>query len=176
MIRSVLIVGVLLVLGVGIRLYHQRVMPLSIDHPAPVVAAVASANYQFMVQVSGAVWQPGVYAVDPSTRLVDVVKLAGGVLPEGDVSGLNFANRMTDGQHVVIPYRQSGSRSGVALVSINMASAVELETIPGIGPAMAQRIVSDRVRHGAYPNINSLTRVPGIGEKTVDRIRSRIQL
>jgi len=176
MMRAMLTVGVLLAVGIGVRLYHQRVMPLSIDHPAPVVAAVASANYQFMVQVSGAVRHPGVYAVAPSARLLDAVKLAGGVLPDGDVSGLNFANRITDGQHVVIPYRQSGLQSGSSLVSINTASAVELETIPGIGPAMAQRIVAYRAEHGGYSSLQELTRVSGIGEKKLNSIKQYISI
>lgn len=176
MMRSVIILALMMGVGVGVRLYHHWVMPVRIHTPEPVVAAVASANYQLLIQVSGAVLQPGVYAVAPSARLLDVVKAAGGVLPEGDVSGLNFANRVTDGQHIMIPYRQSTVRSGSGPVSINTASASKLESVPGIGPAMAQRIVAYRAEHGGYSSLQELTRVPGIGKKKLNRIKVYIRM
>ncbi len=175
-IRAIAI-GVLMVgIGIGVRLYHHWVMPVQINNLEPIVASVASGNYQLMVQVSGAVRNPGVYTVSPTTRLVAVVKQAGGVLPGGDVSGLNFASRMTDGQHIIVPYQQVASSSGTVSISINTASALELAAIPGIGPAMAERIVLDRNRHGGYSSVESLIRVPGIGEKKLNSMKQYIRI
>jgi competence protein ComEA len=144
------------------------------------------------VHVVGAVLRPGVYILLEGSRVQDAVNAAGGLSAEADLDSLNLAAKLEDGQQLDVPYLGSATSTVVPTVSfrvlpagatatpsgdqinINTASAAELETLPGIGPALAQRIVTYRTEHGPFAHIEDIMNVAGIGPATFDNIKDLI--
>lgn len=149
-------------------------------------AAQITAGGRLIVFVSGAVKQPGVFELQPGSRIEDAVKAAGGFGPLADTQKLNLAQPLTDGQGVEVPRRaegQAASATGATSVSgagsmvrLNSATEAELETLPGIGPALAGRIVEHRNRHGAFQRIEDIQEVPGIGAGRFEKMKGRLTL
>ncbi len=144
------------------------------------------------VHVIGAVLRPGVYLFADGSRVQDAITAAGGLTADANVEGINLAAKIQDGQQLEIPgggQPSTASRATPAfrvltgaatptasteLININTASIDELDTLPGIGPTLAQRIVDYRNQHGPFPNIQAIMDVPGIGASTFDEIQSLI--
>jgi competence protein ComEA len=164
---SLLAVGVLLLVsrqprGEGIRL----VPPPS---PQPLV-----------VHVSGAVLNPGLYQLPPGSRVQDAIQAAGGLLPEADEGTLNLAALLKDGQRVLAPTvvqaqatAASNSSQG-GLVDINSASQAALESLPGIGPVLAMRIIDYREANGPFATVEDLQNVEGVGADTFEKLREQV--
>lgn len=152
----------------------------------------ASAEFEVYVDVDGAVVRPGVYRLKDGARVSQAIDAAGGLTAEADVAGLNRASKVTDGQKIYVPTvgeqqaaaAVGGAESGAAttpgagssseLVNINTASAAELQTLSGIGPSMAQSIIDERTKNGAFASVDDLMRVSGIGEKKLAKIKDCI--
>ena len=144
------------------------------------------------VDVDGAVVRPGVYRLKDGARVSQAIDAAGGLTAEADVTGLNRASKITDGQKIYVPTVgeqqataavdgvesgaavASGAGSSSGLVNINTASAAELQTLSGIGPSMAQSIIDERTQNGAFASVDDLMRVSGIGEKKLAKIKDCI--
>lgn len=140
----------------------------------------ASLLYVF---VSGAVVNPGVYTLDEGARIGDAVELAGGFLEGAATEYNNLARVLVDGEQIHIPLQDelaageaditrsintgtaTASNAQSALVNINTASLAELETLPGVGPSTAKKIISSRESEGPFSTVDELMRVSGIGEK-----------
>ena len=146
------------------------------------------------VHVSGAVRSPGVYEMSDGNRVMDAIAAAGGVQPGADLSAVNLARRVQDeaqyhipelGESSTVP-RQGPSQQeaspisesqasvgspSASLIDLNDATVQELETLPGIGPVMAGRIVSHRETNGPFASVDDVVNVPGIGPKTLESIR-----
>jgi competence protein ComEA len=122
------------------------------------------------VSVSGEVARPGVYRLPFRSRVADLVELAGGLTPGAETSLVDLAATLGPGDGVHVPSR--ASPAGAPRVSVNSAPAGLLETLPGVGPVMALRIVNGR----PYSRLDDLLRVAGIGEKTLERLRPFIGL
>ena len=149
----------------------------------------ASAETEVYVDVDGAVASPGVYRLQDGARVSQAIDAAGGLAAEADVTGLNRASKVTDGQKIYVPTvgeqqaasaaggveggaaSVSGARASSGLVNINTASAAELQTLSGIGPSMAQSIIDERTKNGAFTSVDDLMRVSGIGEKKFAKIK-----
>lgn len=144
-----------------------------------------------IVDVAGAVPRPGVYEFAEGARVKDAVQAAGGLLAEADKSSINLAAPLEDGQRLDIPYfsgfeptqppfnfssNSSGNGSGgvTQLVDINIATADELETLPGIGPSLAQAIIDYRNEFGPFFAIEDILFVDGIGPDTFEAIKELI--
>lgn len=143
-----------------------------------------------VVDVAGAVPRPGVYEFPSGARVKDAVQAAGGLLAEADKSSINLAAPLEDGQRLNIPYlsgmeptpppftgfsSSGGSRAGnVALIDINSATAEELESLPGIGPTLAQAIIDYRNEFGPFFAIEDIMFVDGIGPSTFEKIKGLI--
>lgn len=137
------------------------------------------------VQIEGAVRHPGVYEVPEGTRLFELLERAGGARDDADLRGLNLVAPLYDGQKITIPASspsgevQTGSFSsppplGTSLVNVNTASQKELESLPGIGEVIAQRIIEYRETHGPFTTVEDLLKVKGIGPKKLEKLRDRV--
>ena len=159
--------------------------PVKIERPAPSAA---------LVHVAGAVRHPGVYRLDGGDRVKDAIALAGGARTGADVNAINLAAKVADGQQVVVPHRgatapaaagpgagdagASGAGGGAgprAPISLNAATAEQLDTLDGVGPATAQKILDWRREHGGFRTVDDLGEVPGIGPKRLAALRDKVQ-
>jgi len=125
---------------------------------------------QMRVHVAGEVQQPGVYSLAVGERVVDAIAAAGGVTSAADADRLNLAQPVEDGMRVFVPARaqaaDDGGKEAAAadgLLDLNTASLAELQGLPGIGPALAGRIVTYREEQGPFQHVSDLLNVPGIG-------------
>ncbi|WP_278601813.1 ComEA family DNA-binding protein [Actinomyces naeslundii] len=150
-----------------------------------------------VVHVTGAVIRPGVVTLGEGSRVNDAIGAAGGVSPDADTQQLNLARVLTDGEQIRVPrigevlpdpapqpgaavtpgtgtaLGKPGAGSASGTVNINTASASDLEKLPGIGPALAQRIVEYRDSHGPFASVDALTDVPGIGKAKLEALREQ---
>jgi len=140
-----------------------------------------------VVQVSGAVPRPGVYALAQGSRVQDAISAAGGFLAEANKTGINLARALEDGEQLDIPYADGSSPvildaptavatspSSAELININTASSAELDSLPGIGPTTAQKIIDYRQQNGPFVSKEDIINVSGIGPGTYERIKDLI--
>ena len=162
------------------------------DQPArpPVLASAsvdpsghdAPSHAAKTVHVSGAVVHPGLVEVPTGARVADAIRAAGGALPTADLSGLNLASHIGDGEQLVVPsVGASGPPPGggtveVGPISLNRATTEELMTLPGVGPVLAERIVAHRESIGAFSSIEDLLDVSGIGERKLAELRPLVRV
>jgi len=141
----------------------------------------ASAEVEFsgslFVHVVGEVKQPGLYELDLGARVSDAVETAGGFTPDAEQSSVNLARNLSDGEQVIIASKsQFNQAGGSSLVSLNRATAEDLDSLPGVGPALASRILEHRALIGAFSDIRQLREVSGIGEKMFAKIKDLVTL
>ncbi len=150
------------------------------------------------VHVAGAVQRPGVYRVPAGSRADAAVAMAGGVSRRGDGAAVNLAAPLQDGQQIVVPRRgerapaptggaapgpsaassgaQAAGRPGTgAPISLSQATVEQLDTLDGIGPTLAQRIIQYRDSHGGFRSVEELRQVEGIGEKRFEALKAAVQ-
>lgn len=122
-----------------------------------------------VVHVSGAVAAPGLVTVPDGARVADAVDEAGGIVAGADVAAVNLARLARDGEQIHIPLEGEAPASGATggPVSLNTADANGLETLPGVGPVLAERIIADREANGPYASLEDLARVSGVGDAMV---------
>ncbi len=160
--------------------------------PAPTMAPSATPIPRIVVQVGGAIRQPGVYRLEAGARVADAVEAAGGPTTDADISHFNTARRAIDGEMIIVPRigetpvpppvgvpttgapRATTTLPRTGKVNINTASVAELDVLPGIGPQLAQRIVDYRQAHGPFARIEDLDNVSGIGPATIERLRDLV--
>ena len=148
---------------------------------------VNSTQSHLYVDIGGEVMKPGVYEVSDGTRLFEVIDKAGGLTEDADIDGINRAETVQDGQKIMIgrhgenpdENRDSYSAnnvtdSGEGKVNINTADAAALQTIPGIGPSKADRIIEYRESEGKFNEIDDIKNISGIGNKTFESIKEYI--
>ena len=143
------------------------------------------------VYVTGAVNKPGMVTVKEGARVGDAVNICGGLLPTADSEHINMAKTLKDGEQVKVPEkkggadkekgRQVGGKKEMAAenagqVNINTADEKELDTLPGIGPAMAKRIIEYRETEGSFQQIEDIKKIKGIGEAKFAKIKDKISI
>lgn len=142
------------------------------------------------VDVKGAIKNPGIYQLKKPARLYQVIQAAGGSTSDADLSKVNLVQEVVDGSMIYIPRKgekqstffthtndgTSGSLDQSSKISINTASAKELEELPGIGPAKAEAIIQYREEHGPFQQVSDVAKVPGIGEKLWKRFQDQIMV
>lgn len=162
------------------------VLVLLLIRPAPaslhiVVPSPAAAPARLRVSVAGAVSAPDVYTLPVGSLVKDALAAAGGARPDADLSRLNLAREVRDQEQVWVPTTAGPgttaapeSGSDIDRLNLNRATAVELESLPGIGPELARRIVDYRTGHGPFRTAEDLSRVPGIGPAILERIQGSV--
>lgn len=148
--------------------------------PAPAedsqIVGVAAAQ-ALVIHVSGAVISPGLVELPEGARVHDAIKAAGGLSPEANAGALNLARFVVDGEHILVPLEREVpdySASSAGLVSLSLATASELESLSGVGPALAQRIISWREEHGPFRQVEDVLAVSGIGTATLEGFRDQV--
>jgi competence protein ComEA len=136
---------------------------------SPANMELTQENREIVVYITGAVKNSGLYALPLDSRLDDVLKLAV-LVADADQELLNPAQRLKDGQKIIVPYNSSGK------VNINNAGLAELDTIPGIGPVLAQRIIDYREQNGLFSSPEEIQNVSGIGPKTYEKMADYITI
>lgn len=153
-------------------------------------SASATAGPVLVVHVAGKVRRPGIVELPAGSRVIDALRAAGGARKGVDVSGLNLARPLADGEQIVVgpapstagggpgpPMPSGGSvpaAPGTALVNLNTATGAELEQLPGVGPVTASSILEWRTEHGRFSTVDELLEVSGIGEKTLAELRDLV--
>jgi competence protein ComEA len=188
-----------LALGIipGVVLFATRKpapAPIVIQPLTPFVSpsrAPTATPLPIRVYVSGAVARPGVYTLSWDDRVEQAIGAAGGAIADADLLRVNLAERLHDEQQIYVPQKDEvvtpvlptavpnppGANmpsSPAAKININSASASELDTLPGIGPVLAQRIIDYRQTHGPFGKPEDVKKVSGIGDTTFERIRDLI--
>ena len=173
----------------------------SADTASPSAASASAASSTtivapLVVHVAGQVATPGVYRLAAGARVVDAVEIAGGLLSEADVDVINLAAPLADGQRVYVPRvgqappavvtgggsvaAGSAGGSGAAPVggpvAVNSATAEQLDTLPGVGPATAAAIIAYRDQHGPFSSVEQLGEVRGIGPAKLDALRDLVSV
>jgi competence protein ComEA len=169
--------------SVRIEASTERLGPSGVAGPAPTATSAV-----VIVDVAGWVRRPGVYDFRQGDRVIDAIRMAGGGKSGADLQSINLAALLTDGQQIVVLKKgQGGTGPGIAgggaapgaggaeaLINVNTATLDQLESLPGIGPALGQRIIDYRQEHGPFRKVEDLLNVSGIGDKTLAEIRSKV--
>jgi competence protein ComEA len=175
----VVVVIAALAITVGIGILRGALAPvdeIAVD-PTPAATATAVAG-DLYVHVSGAVREPGLYVLPTGSRVVDAVAAAGGFTDDADRDAVNLARSLDDGEQLAVPRpgeappaAPGASASADGRVDLNTADATMLETLPRIGPALAERIIAWRDDNGGFTSVEDLLAVPGIGDKMLESLR-----
>jgi competence protein ComEA len=164
------------------------------DGPSPATAVavegagaardgIEAETAKVVVHVSGAIERPGLYTLPEGSRVADAVRRAGGLKPRADLSVVNLAAPIADGQHVVVVRRlslEAGATASTAAaasgakVQLSSATLEELDGLPGIGPVTAQKIVDWRAANGPFSSVDDLDEIPGIGPARVEQLRDLV--
>ncbi|MFF1632968.1 helix-hairpin-helix domain-containing protein [Leifsonia sp. NPDC058248] len=198
---GVVLVIVALVAAVLFNAFGQRGSATELARPSSVpetdgAKGVDGPRTELLVHVLGAVKRPGLVSLATGSRVVDAVASAGGLADDAEVAGINLARPVADGEQLVVPKvgevpppapggTATGGAAGAggagaggaargALVNLNTATQVEFETLPRIGPALAQRIIDWRAANGRFSAPADLLKVTGIGQKLFDGLSDRI--
>ncbi len=157
--------------------------PISTASASPIVTASATASTtapaRVVVDVAGKVRRPGVVTMPTGSRVIDALRKVGGARRGVSLTGLNLARVLTDGEQILVgaqpvPGAAASAAAGASaapvpgqLVSLNTATLEQLDTLPGVGPVTAQKILDWRTQHGAFSSVDELLEVDGIGQKTL---------
>lgn len=176
--------------AVALLLLGARAIRAEGDAPATTFSSEGSKQLKLdstgtgdvVVDVTGAVARPGVYRLPAGARVTDAVERAGGASGGALLEAINLAARLADGQQVVVPRKGLGGGLAAAAgageegpISLGTATVEQLDTIDGIGPVTAQKIVEYRDQRGGLASVDQLDQVSGIGPATMESLRARLQ-
>ncbi|MFJ9028809.1 helix-hairpin-helix domain-containing protein [Streptomyces sp. NPDC102274] len=145
-----------------------------------------SPSARVVIDVSGKVRRPGVLRLPAGSRVADALRAAGGAKPGADLTGLNRARVLMDGEQVLVggpappaagvgAGAANGAGAAAGPVSLNAATPEQLDTLPGVGPVLAQHIIDYRGRHGGFRSVDELREVNGIGERRFADLQSLVR-
>lgn len=178
-VGAVVATVVFLINGVSSSTTNKTVATAAMPSDQPIVKPAS-----IYVHVVGEVVSPGIYELDSGSRLVDVIFAAGGFGRLADQASINLAREVTDGEQVVVfkvgaapqLLGSVGDRAAVSQISLNRATQSELESLPGVGPALAGRMIDWRTANGGFKKKEDLLNVSGIGDKLFAGIKNQVTL
>lgn len=188
-IALIVLAGVGLVGGYGVAMRAKpKAAKIALSSPGQ----ATKTGRLVYVHVGGAVHRPGLYELPDGSRIFDAVQAAGGATDDADLDSLNLASKVKDGDKVLVPVRiepgadpPPGGASGAAgvpgaagapggLINLNSATAEQLDSLPGIGPSTAQKIIAYRTEHGGFRRVDDLMEVPGIGPAKFEELKDLV--
>jgi competence protein ComEA len=177
--RALLIIGSLLLLLSVFIVARGNSQP----NEAMQVVPITIAEPEIFVDVTGAVNKPGVYTLTGKSRVIDAIKAAGDSAPGADLSTINLARVLNDGEQIYVDstvVNRDGVRVSKAVrsgpININRATARQLDALDGVGPVIAQRIVDYRKINGSFLTIDDLQKVSGIGAAKFAQIKAKVRI
>ncbi|AZH78784.1 competence protein ComEA [Microbacterium sp. Y-01] len=182
---AVVLALVVLSAAVGIGILRGREEPVDTIAVTDADGSTVAPSGELYVHVLGAVARPGLYVLHRDARLVDAVAAAGGTTEEADLGAVNLARLLEDGEQIVVPAigaapeasgAPGGAASGDERIDLNTADQAALESLPRIGPALAERIIAWREENGRFRSVDDLLAVPGIGEKLLAGLRDGVRI
>ena len=192
---TIIFLLIVIIIGIGIILYKNfnNEDNLAINSPSNFSENNIAEKIEVpsvIIHISGAVKNPGVYQLKSTDRVVDAVKIAGGITERANPDAINLAALLKDGQKIIIPYKisnqvtvesdknieevYSSSSSPSDQININTADDNTLQSLPGIGPVLSQKIIDYRNQNGLFEVIDDIKDVSGIGEKKFEGIKDLI--
>ncbi|BAJ76333.1 DNA uptake protein [Microbacterium testaceum StLB037] len=152
---------------------------------SPITTAPAPPAAGLCVHVAGAVRAPGLYRLAAGDRVADAIARAGGFTDDAERAGVNLARPVADGEQIVVPVVGATPDGGASvapgtaaggLIDLNTATREQLDTLPRVGPAIADRIIAWRKENGRFTSVDDLGSVPGIGQKMLDGLRDLVRV
>ena len=174
-VRTLLLLG-----GVGVAisilfflLSRGQTETISDPLPAPTISEVVTQIY---VDVAGKVIHPGVYQLPQGSRAIDALNMAGGAKKGVDLSDINLAHIVVDGEQLYVGGSSNMSSGSRGKLNINRASKSQFDSLPGIGPVLASRIIAYRTKNGPFTSVDDLQKVSGIGGSKFDDIKDLLRI
>lgn len=175
----------LLILGALIIVFSSLIVVGGNSHEvvSPPVVAVQIVAPEIFVDVTGAVTKPGVYTLAANSRVIDAIKAAGDSAPGADLSTINLARVLSDGEQIYVDatiINSAGKRVSKTVhsgpINVNRATAAQLDSLDGIGPVIAKRIIEYRKINGPFATVEDLQKVSGIGTAKFAIIKSKLRV
>lgn len=174
--------------GHGLESASTKALPKLAD-PIPSLSIPRIKPVLLFIDVSGKVKHPGVYSLLAGSRAIDAIRMAGNSLPKIDLSDINLAHLLVDGEQILVGQSQQNISSSSSTshnrtiikrphgpISINSADIAQLDSLPGIGPVMAGRIIAYRKQNGAFSAIEDLRKITGMGKSKFAEIKGLVRL
>ena len=179
--QQLIILGLVLVIIAGLAVMgYRKFIPDKSDEILITEPQQAIDKPQIIIHISGGVKREGVFKLNAGDRIVDAINFAGGVTANAELSSVNLAEKVKDGQKIIIPLKimnlkANGSASS-GKISINRASAKELSKVSGIGTSTAKSIVEYRSKNGPFSRIEDIMKVKRIGKSKFKKIKDEISI
>jgi competence protein ComEA len=152
-------------------------------NPAPEIIPITISEPEIFVDVTGAVNNPGVYSLTGRSRVIDAIKAAGDSAPGADLSTINLARVLNDGEQIYVDStvvnsfgQRVSKKVATGPININRATLRQLDSLDGIGPVIAGRIIQYRKKNGSFLTIDDLQKVSGIGAAKFAQIKSKVRI
>jgi competence protein ComEA len=170
-LRALAAVAGAVALGAAYLVWDSKPDPVTVPALVSTAASGHANAAEIVVAVSGQVHRPGLVRLPAGSRVADALQAAGGALPGTDLSAVNLARKLVDGELIAVGVTVSAEPGPL---NLNAATLAQLDALPGVGPVLAQRIIDFRTKRGGFTSVDELRQVDGIGEETFARLKELV--